>query len=419
MIQRSLVSALDQAVISGLNFSIGLALIGTVSKPEYGLYVQLFAAGVLLSSLIDALVGNGITNALARGSAHPLEELLRQGRAVVVRLAPFVALLGALTAGVLNAHDDGVHQHGPLVLAYCAYVWTLILREGTRTRFHLRELPQRVLLTDGLYAVLTLLLGLAVHWTVGITLWSLFGCLALANLVGSGVSMLWERRAAPPATHHTEWEAISSYWRFTQWAVVGVLLGWVANNVFLYASGLLLGLAATAELNAGRLLLMPLTLLSVAWGQSSRTALARLVQAMDAVGLKRYVRRSITVLLAVCIFYGVGLWAAWPWVLRLGPFEKYPHLSELVVWWLPYMLLFSVKFIGTIVLTVLEHYRPMLIMTSLSLLLQLTLLNWLPGTHGAPAVIWCLMAAECFELLVIWRLLMPQAWRNRTEAQHG
>jgi O-antigen/teichoic acid export membrane protein len=94
MIKRSIASVLDQAMLSGLNFSAGLYLISTVPKGAYGLYVQLFAVGVLFCGVVDALIAHALTHLSSR---HPpdvmaLKTVMAQGIARL--LAVLLAVLG-------------------------------------------------------------------------------------------------------------------------------------------------------------------------------------------------------------------------------------------------------------------------------------------------------------------------------------
>jgi len=90
LLNRSVLSLIDQVALSGLNFVIGILLIRWVSKDEYGLYTTLFSAGILASTLLDALVGTTITTL-----AGPLEGSDRQrllARASICRPGPVWAL---------------------------------------------------------------------------------------------------------------------------------------------------------------------------------------------------------------------------------------------------------------------------------------------------------------------------------------
>ena len=421
MFKRSLISALDQAVISGLNFGIGLVLIATVSKPEYGLYVQLFATGVLLNALTDALVGNAITNRLAREGSDKLSTLLQEGRTVVSRIAVFLTLVATLLGWWL-AKDEGDLFHAFTIAgAFALYAGSLVIRDFLRTQYHLREQPQHVLFLDVSYAICVLLFGVVVYFLFELSVPVILFSMAAANLISKINSYRINHFPLNGESISIQWKVLlKQYWQYTSWAVIGVLIGWTANNLFIFASAEILGLQATAELNAARLLLMPLTLMGVAWGQSSRANIANLVQKQLLNELIQLLRKSIFFLFIICILYGSCLIFVFPYISHIQAFQKYKNLDHLIIWWLPYMLLFVAKFIGTITLTVMEVYRPMVFMTFASLCLQIGLLILVPhDIHGAKSVIWCLMGAELFELSVMWLYLMPSTLKARGLVRHA
>ena len=52
-------------------------------------------------------------------------------------------------------------------------------------------------------------------------------------------------------------------------------MAWVASYSYLYLAAAFLGVTAAADLNAARLLLMPVALLTVAWGRVARPVITR------------------------------------------------------------------------------------------------------------------------------------------------
>ena len=58
---HSLLSVVDQVLLSGLNFAVGMCLIRFGSKSDYGLYSQLFAASLFAVGLLEALIGSPLT----------------------------------------------------------------------------------------------------------------------------------------------------------------------------------------------------------------------------------------------------------------------------------------------------------------------------------------------------------------------
>lgn len=413
MIKRSLISAVDQGMLSALNFAVGLTLMGTVSKQEYGLYVQLFAAGVLLCGGIDSLVTNAVANTMSRGHGERVAVLLGQAQSVARRLALMLGLTASVVVAalLLLTHHPVVHSMG-LSVAFAAYVFSLMVRDFKRSSFHLQQRPERVLQLDGLFGLLTLAGGATLRWWGALDVVTALGVLACGN----AMAVWFTPRAvddAGPTTGQRLVSWLKGYWAITRWALPGLATGWVGNNAFLYLTGLALGLAATAELNASRLLLMPVTLVTVAWQQMSRADIAHLVQAGEPRALRWYLNKSLGLMAVVITVYVSVLAVSIDGVLALGPFQKYHLARELLVWWTCYAAMYAVKFVGTCALVGMEAYKPLLTMSVASMSLQLMLLAWVPTLHGAASVVWCMMASELLELTTVWGFLLPKVLKAR------
>lgn len=413
MLKRSLISAVDQGMLSALNFVVGLTLIGAVSKQDYGLYVQLFASGVLLCGLIDAMVTTAVANTMSRGHDEGVEVLLGRAQPVARRLALLLGLVASVAVLVLLllTHHPG-DDAWVLALVFVAYVVSLMIRDFKRACFHLQQMAEKVLLLDGLFVAATLLGGAALRWYGVLDVRLALGILAGANLLA-----VWftpkavDDRGLDAGSQWWTW--LKGYWSITRWALPGLATGWIGNNAFLYLTGLALGLAATAELNASRLLLMPVTLLTVAWQQMSRADIAHRIHAGDPKNLYRYLQKSLAMIGGATALYIGALVVAIDWILASGAFNKYTLVQDLLVWWTCYALMYAVKFVGTCALVGMEAYKPLLSMSVTSMSLQLMLLAVIPAHFGIESVLWCMMASELLELTVVWWLLLPRTVKAR------
>src|SRR4051812_26083760 len=61
LLTHSLASLIDQALLSGLNFALGLVLIRLATKESYGVYSQLYVAGIFASTVVEALITGPLT----------------------------------------------------------------------------------------------------------------------------------------------------------------------------------------------------------------------------------------------------------------------------------------------------------------------------------------------------------------------
>lgn len=410
MIKRSIASVLDQAMLSGLNFSAGIYLISNVPKGAYGLYVQLFAVGVLFCGVIDALIAHALTNLSSRRSPDVMALKIVMAQSIARLMAVLLALLGGGLALGLQWEAADQTERWRVALAFAAYVCTLAFRDFKRVLLYLDQCPFEVLKLDGVFVVLAVLGGLGLHVIDHASLESIFVLLAFANTTAVAVT--------PKATRLSgfRWTAVMETWRefwgITRWALPGLAMGWMGNSLYLYVAGFQLGLEATAELNASRLLLMPVTLLTVAWQQMARSDVAKLIMhgRCNAFG-SFLIKSAIVILIPMVLYLGVLYFAYHP-VSELISAGKYIHFSELLIVWIVYFLIYSIKFVGTVLIVGFGDFLALFKMNVLSLTLQLILLVMLTPVFGVVSVIFCLIASELFEAIVIWVYLFPRRLRS-------
>lgn len=410
MIWRSIASVADQALLSGFNFLVGIYLISAVSKADYGLYVQLFAIGVLFCGVIDALIANAIANLIARHSSDDMIPKI----AVAVVLARLLGAGLALTAGVLAM---GLQQNGAVAtghaetaLAFVGYVGTLTLRDFKRVLLFLQHRAFDVLRIDSVFVAVALLGGAFMHTTENVSLFWVFCLLGAANAMA-----VW---STPRLTQGTsvKWPMLqagwSECWAITRWALPGLAMGWLGNSLYLYLAGFQLGLQATAELNASRLILMPIALLTVAWQQMARADVAHLIKGGNQTAFFPFFRRSALVIFVPMVVYLCSIFLFYEWVVRLVSADKYQHFTELLSLWIVYLVIYAVKFMGTVLMVGFGAFKSLLKVNFASVGLQCVLLLTIPPMWGIQAVVVCLMASELLEALLIWGRLLPRHFRD-------
>ena len=150
MIKRSITSVVDQALLSGLNFLVGLYLIAAVPKDAYGLYVQLFAVGVLSCAVLDALIANALANLSSRLSSDEMATKVVSAQ-LLARLLGFVLALVGM--GLAYGLQSGV-QHGmgrlQLAFAFGCYLAALSFRDFKRVLLYLEQRTLDVMKLDGI-----------------------------------------------------------------------------------------------------------------------------------------------------------------------------------------------------------------------------------------------------------------------------
>ena len=142
-------------------------------------------------------------------------------------------------------------------------------KELLRTVFLTDQRSSRYLAMDGVVILVT-----------GIALLSLWGvmepetaaiaALALGNLIGAlvfGVDI--QRR---PGRLPAMLKLYGSYWPKTRWALAGAAIGETQMRFYVFAVELLRGSAALGLLQAGRVIVNPISMLAFAWARAIRRA---------------------------------------------------------------------------------------------------------------------------------------------------
>lgn len=411
LLSRSVLSLIDQVALSGLNFVIGILLIRLVSKDEYGLYTTLFSAGILASTLLDALVGTTLTTL-----AGPLDGPQRQGLlARALRLQGWASMglggLMGLGTGAWAAHNGmPIPELITLALSFGGYVASLGLREYCRTAGFLAPQADAVLRVDLVFVGTTVTAGLLV-WAWGhVSVPGVLTALTLANALASVRPLTRLYRAGggrlTPLT-----SMLAEVWPLSRWALPGALVGWLCSYSYLYFAGALAGLSASADLNAARILLIPIGLTGVAWSRVARPVAGSLIARHDWQQLGRLTLISLTGMELVTLAYTSLLVLAFPWlaVHLLG--EKYQNVAPLLYWWGAYFVINVARTIGTTWLTSFGHFQALFWQGSSSLLILTAAILWLMPRHGAAGAIMALVLVEAIELITSWAYLLPRARR--------
>jgi O-antigen/teichoic acid export membrane protein len=414
LLTHSLASLLDQALLSGLNLVLGLVLIRMASKESYGVYAQLYVAGIFAATVIEALITGPLTT-IAPGKseverARLTTLLLRFQWQLSIALA---LLCGTACAAVASYAGIDAHPLG-LGLAFALYIFANAQREYHRSISFIEARPQRVLLTDIIYA-LSVALGIGVLLLIGyLTVPAILLVMGLANIVG-----MWRSTEhhlhAPPVDGNQRQQyraAVSLVMQRGRWALPGALVAWATNYSYLYLAAATLGIAASADLNASRLLLMPISLSVLAWSRVARPIVSRLFAARDWRRLDRMAWASVAGIELITLAYVVMLWLMLPWLQDHVLGAKYHGLEPLVLAWGGYFAINAARWIGSSWLTSNDQYRLLLLSGISCLLIMLAATAIFIPLYGSWGAILALTVVEAFDLILIWAVFLPMLRRK-------
>jgi len=241
---------LDQGLISGSNFLVGILLARWLLPAQYGAYALAFGFFILSTMLYGSLVlepmavfGGSTYRRCLRGYIGALLWIH-----CAIALLIFTVLGVAAGAAVILGLSNGLPGAlaGASVAAPCILLFWL-----ARRSFYLELSPARSAIGSALYCALViggLFLG---YWRGFISPFVAFVVMGLGALVTGSLLLLYLRSELPSSgTAPTPQEAWRKHWNYGRWALSGNVASWVPTYIFYPLLGTFSGLARAGELRA-------------------------------------------------------------------------------------------------------------------------------------------------------------------------
>lgn len=352
-----LYSIADQALLSAINFSIGLFFIRFAEKEAYGLYSLAYGAITLVISFAGALIATPMTVSYAD---RPEERRARYCASMLVgQYWIFLPIVGLALAVIGVSYQLGLLQWHMTSFAAVIAVSSLggMLWEFSRRYNYLRHQPKKVLHLDicyaalmagGLIAAVTTSLN-DIHWWVFV----LYGLATLGTglyaLAGSGLT------GRLPAVE--VWKALKEAWRLGRWALGGVMVTWLQSQSFAYFLALFADLGRVADANAARLLLAPLMLLNTGLNNVFLPQLARMRSDNHYAATEKLAHQFMWGLTGIFLIYTILVLLVEEKLIRVVLGESYQGIEPLIVAWAVVNLLTALRSTSSILLQAFKEFR--------------------------------------------------------------
>jgi O-antigen/teichoic acid export membrane protein len=397
---------LDQGMISGSNFLIGILLARWLMPDQYGAYALAFAVFLLLALLYQCLLLEPMT--VFGGSSY--RSCRREYLGILIRMHLFLGciIVVGLGASALLARGLGRSTTlagalaGVTVAAPCVLLFWL-----ARRSVYLEASPAEAVKGAFLYCGLVLG-GLYLVYRFGVlSPLSAFLLMAGGALVSSAAlfarlrSLLPEGAAAPPLL-----DIWHRHWRYGRWALGCSIAGWIPAYVYYPVLSRFSGMAHAGELRALMNLVAPV---EQTLGGLSLLFLPYAAHIQEQFGTVR--AASLAKRITVLSVAATAVYWAFVIPLRVPIFHmmysyKYTSISYLVPWVALGSLLWSAGYGSGIILRAMEY--PKLVFIALGTSSVVTLLVGIPATFFFGlwgAVVWGLVSSNGVALLLVVYLL--------------
>jgi O-antigen/teichoic acid export membrane protein len=405
-------TVVDQVVLSGANFLVGLLLIRQTSDADYGMFVLVQSAITLLISAQMAWLSSPLAvlapakpAALRRLMIGAIElsqrKFLRQASAVAM-VVPVVGFLLHFWTGLES-----------LVVAFgIVACWTALQREYLRGVLLIYGRPESMLRADVLN-VAVLLVGafVAAYGDMGpAVLWAV-GALAMSAIAGSTALKRSVNRDPGFATGDAR-EFWAEMRPLAVWATVGALTYWMYNQSYNYVLASRIDLKAVADVNAARLLLMPTIVLTV----GVKTLLVPTAAAWLAESnVGRLIRRLLlfaTGIALIDVVYCGGLWMFRDVLSQDLMHKTIGNRDLLLLLWATLSLIALYRDLLQTGVFALKKFRSLAGITAVSAVVSLSIM-WLGiETWGAAAALIGQVAGESINLVGVAGLLVVAYLRD-------
>jgi O-antigen/teichoic acid export membrane protein len=256
---KKFIGIFDVGLLSCISFFVSYMLINYATADDYGLYVNILSALMLLVGFQNALFCTPMTVLGAKKEVDVqsgfIYDLFIIQLACLLLLASVIAFVIYLI-GIKSSLNDKWLMPSLIILFFC---W--IIREFFRVRGYLYNKGSTVFVGDIIYSLgLFLLIGSsALHYS------SLELSETLFYISLSALASIVLYHCTHPMAVDTNKENVSKTflesWKGGKWSLIGVTATWSQNNSYAYLVSLLISLEATALLAATRLLMMPVNMI--------------------------------------------------------------------------------------------------------------------------------------------------------------
>jgi O-antigen/teichoic acid export membrane protein len=400
---------LDQVIVSGASFIAGFLMIRYTTDADYGQFVLAQSTLLLLVGAQGAWTAGPLaviaptkTEETRRTMVGSIKASQRRFLRRLTLAALLIPIAGSM-AGIWGV---------PLALIIAATIfagWAALERELLRNMLLVYSRPQSMLRAD-LFYVAALLVGIALSVFANLPSPGLCAVVTLALAGWAGATAANRSLARNPG-----WVSGDArpFWReFRQvglWTTVGAVIYWLFAQSYNYVLATRLDLTAVANVNAARLMLMPVFVFILG---VNNLLLPLVSNWLAEFGLRRLLRRLVLltlVIAALTFVYMVPVWIFRRWLIQDLLHKVIGDRDRLLLLWSAVAVIFLMREMLQAPLIALKRVRSMTWLVAVSAAVSLSI-NWFGITRwGAAAVLIGQIAGECVNLSGLAWLLWRQA----------
>lgn len=304
---NGLLAVLDQGLISGSNFLIGILLARWLVPGQYGTYAVAFSIFLFLSGFHNALLLEPMSVFGPASYRKCLQAYI--GKLLGLHFALALCLTVLLGAGVVALHYFTTDQAlAAALLGACISIPSILLFWLCRRAAYVELAPGLAARSASAYCVALIVLLMLIKRLDWLSTFTAFMVQSFAAIVAALLLMVSRRPQFDSRSGPSRADVVRQHWRYGRWVVATTFVYWLAGNAYYVIVGTLLRMEDVAALRALQNFTMPfgqfltaISLLLLPWAAARFAEEGRL-------GLQRRIRQVTLLFVGVaCAYFGVVL----------------------------------------------------------------------------------------------------------------
>ena len=406
-------AVLSQALLSAGSLLVGLILIRRTTDQQYGYYVLITSALLLLTILQSAYVQPSMLKRLIGAErderANVIGGLYREQRLWLLALA----LICVFTICMLWYLQAVTSSLALVFVAGLAAALATLYREYFRMVLLIYRLPAQVLRVDTLYVFLVCC---GVMFATTTTAPAITAALTLACSATVGAVLL-----SRIMWRHESWNIEGSPGILRDiaplgtWAVTGAAIHWTFTQGYSYLVAATLDVSAVATLAATRLLLMPVNLMSAGIGTMMFASVSRWLHEHP---VKDVLRRLVFVasgIAGLALLYFCVMWLLRDWIFTEIFSKQFEQRDTLLILWSAVFLLMTIRDQLIYLPAARGCFRSLAWLTLLTALFSLSVSYVCMMRFGIVGALIGILAGEIINIVGVARLSLQEVRRAALE----
>ncbi len=403
-IQHTGPALIDQALVSGSNFIIGLMLAWWLGIYEFGQFAILW---LILNFAIDAHRGLIVIPMMALFPQYQssiktyIQKCLQMHWLCIAFLA--LTLWGFIYFSSIIFSKWAIAGYATVTVAM---MLTRITHEMFRRLFFSQDKPVKALIVDIVYIGLLLVGLVSLLYRENLTLNTTLGLYALSYLVSSILGAFLLKTKNTYHKNQSSDQALTlmtvciHHWQSAKWLIANVGVQYASSNYFILAASAILGPVAAGYVRIAQYLLGPINIMLQGLDNILPIKAAQLYKDRGLRPMFHYLKTLTFIFLSITIVYGVLLFPSASWLLDRGFHIDDPIATHLSWGFIGFALLLVISYGKMIFLRTLENTRPIFVASTITAIFSIACSPWFIHSFGVMGVIYGMLLMRTF--VIVW-----------------